>query len=259
MGKINKLVACRKANEMELGSHEIPENRLVPNVIADVKKIYEVQKRDPVTTKDIAGIFEYKMYNTGVFYRRLNAMVTYGVLEQSGRGTFRISDLGEALAYPENDEKEKEFKTQAVLNVSLWKEIYRKYGKNPPSDSFWVILKNIAGIDPSIAKKVESVVRKWYSEDISNISEAFADGVPSEQKPLSSGTANLKREMSSSIGLTASATLTLPGIATIELNQDTIKLAEEALKLYKTQLASKKNANEKQETTETEELFKAVE
>src|SRR3989344_1009911 len=118
---------------MQIGSYEVPENRLVPNAIADTKKLFDSVKHDSITTKDMGGIFAYKNYTTGIFYRRLNSMISYGLLEQVGRGSFRISVLGEGLSYPENDQKEKELKTKAILNVPLWNEIYKKHGRMPPT------------------------------------------------------------------------------------------------------------------------------
>ncbi|MEM3136728.1 MAG: hypothetical protein QXW37_08435 [Candidatus Nitrosotenuis sp.] len=79
------------------------------------------------------------------------------------------------MAYPENEKKEKELKTKAVLKVQLWSEIYKKHGKHPPAESFWVLLKNITGIDPAEAQKNQSVILKWYNEDISNISEEIIE------------------------------------------------------------------------------------
>lgn len=171
--------------KMQLGSFEVPDSRLIPNAISDVKILFDSVKHDTVSTKDVGGIFQYKSYTTGVFYRRLNSMISYGLLEQVGRGNFKVSSLGEGLAYPESQELESQLKTKAVLNVNLWNEIFKKHGKNPPSDSFWVLLKNITGIDPVQAKKIQSLILKWYNEDIANVVEG-AMGSESQTQSLSS-------------------------------------------------------------------------
>jgi len=77
------------------------------------------------------------------------------------------------------------------MNVTLWNEIYKKHGKTPPSDSFWVLLKNITGIDPAQAKKIQNQILKWYGEDMSNINENVVNTSSSEQnKSLRSTYAN---------------------------------------------------------------------
>ena len=150
---------------MQLGSFYVPDMRLISNAIPDTKKIYDVVKKGQIETKEIGSVFKYKNYNTGVFYRRLNSMVEYGLIEQLGRSSYRITDLGEELAYPD-PQKEDALKTKSVLHVALWNEIFKKYGKDPPTDTFWIQLRNITNIDPKEAQKIQSQIRKWYVDDI---------------------------------------------------------------------------------------------
>ncbi len=161
---------------MKLGSFEVPEKRLIPDALTDIRKIYDAVKSDEIASKDMSAMLGYSHPTATRFYIRLNSMVSYGLLE--GRGTFRVSNLGKSLAYPENERQEKILKNKAILNVSLWKELYQKSQKSPPSDNFWVQIKNITGIEPQEAKNVEIQVRKWYVEDVGHISEDLLSESP---------------------------------------------------------------------------------
>ncbi len=66
---------------MKVGNYEVPDNRLIPNAIADAKKIYDVVKTGQIRTGEIGKVFGYKDYATGIFYRRLNSMISYGLLD----------------------------------------------------------------------------------------------------------------------------------------------------------------------------------
>lgn len=175
---------------MKLGSFEVPEKRFVPDAIADIKKIYDAVKSDEIASKDLSVMLGYKHPTATPFYMRLNSMVAYGLLE--GRGTFRVSNLGKSLAYPENEKQEKIMKSKAILNVSLWKELYQKFGKSPPADNFWVQIKNITGIEPQEAQGVEKQIRKWYIDDIMYISEDVLQSSESKTEGLTQNEPNSK-------------------------------------------------------------------
>lgn len=151
---------------MKIGNYEVPEIRLIPNAVSDVKKIYDVIKNGQIETKEIGNVFGYKDYATGVFYRRLNALLSYGLLERLGSSTYKVTELGSGLSYPE-PEKENIVRNKAILFVSLWNELFKKFGKNPPLDTFWIQLKNITSIEPPEAQKLQNQIRKWYMDDIS--------------------------------------------------------------------------------------------
>src|SRR4051812_1404421 len=117
---------------MELGAFEIPEIRLYPDCIALIKTIYDAIGSDSISSLDLAKTLGYASNTTTTFYRRLNSMVIYGLIER--RGKFVITDLGKKLAYPESEGTRKKLIKEAILSVPLWREIYNKYGKNPPED-----------------------------------------------------------------------------------------------------------------------------
>ena len=242
---------------MKLGSFEVPERRLVPDTIADVKKIYDAIKSDEIQSKDLSQIFGYKYATATSFYMRLNSMVSYGLLE--GRGTFRVSDLGKSLLYPENEKQEKILKTKAILNVTLWKELYQKFQKSPPVDNFWVQIKNITGIEPQQAQDVEKQVRKWYLEDVTHISDEIlseiVDGKAEGLRSNGTNTKQMSQQLASSIDPNSFGRLSVKGIGDIDLTDaDTITLAESALKILRKKLPQKTGMSDAQQPTDNEVL-----
>lgn len=166
---------------MKLGSFEIPDLRLIPTTVGTLEEIYKVKKRDRVQSKDLAILLGFKYGTEPHYYRKIHALTEYGLLE--GKGTFQVSELGEKLLHPRND-LEKEFaKTNAVLNVQLWKEIYQKHGKKPRDDNFWAVLVDIAKVDPETAKTNASKILRWYLEDIGHVSEDALTEQKQEQTP----------------------------------------------------------------------------
>ena len=80
---------------MLLGSFDVPEIRLVPNVTADIKIIYDNFQSEQTKSKDISSILGYKHATASRFYLRLKAMTVYGLLE--GRNSYQVSALGKAI------------------------------------------------------------------------------------------------------------------------------------------------------------------
>ena len=156
---------------MKIGNYEIPDIRL-SEVIQDVKKIFDKVKntQDLTHYSDIAVMLDYKSKIGGAFYRRLNSLTLFGLLE--GRAKYRITELGENISYPINDIQKSELTSKAFLNVPLWNKLYNKHGKQL-SDNVWFDIKNITGISAPESQSFEKDVRKWYSEDVVFIAEKY--------------------------------------------------------------------------------------
>ncbi len=149
---------------MKIGNYEIPDIRL-SEAIQDVKKIFDKVKntQDLTHYSDIAVMLDYKSKIGGAFYRRLNSLTLFGLLE--GRAKYRITDLGENISYPINDEQRAELSSKAFLNVPLWNKLYAKHGKQL-GDNVWFDIKNITGISAPESQSVEKDIRKWYLDDV---------------------------------------------------------------------------------------------
>ena len=156
---------------MKIGNYEIPDIRL-SEAIQDVKKIFDKVKntQDLTHYSDIAVMLDYKSKIGGAFYRRLNSLTLFGLLE--GRAKYRITELGENISYPINDIQKSELTSKAFLNVPLWNKLYNKHGKQL-SDNVWFDIKNITGISAPESQSFEKDVRKWYLEDVVFIAEKY--------------------------------------------------------------------------------------
>jgi hypothetical protein len=149
---------------LKIGNYEIPDIRL-SEAIQDVKKIFDKVKntQDLTHYSDIAVMLDYKSKIGGAFYRRLNSLTLFGLLE--GRAKYRVTELGENISYPINETQKAELSSKAFLNVPLWNKLYSKHGKQL-SDNVWFDVKNITGISAPESQSVEKDVRKWYLDDV---------------------------------------------------------------------------------------------
>jgi hypothetical protein len=159
-----------------LGPFEIPLSRLFPNCVNDVKKIYESTKGLPdFSSSDIAKAWILAGPTSGGFYRRLNSLLNYGLIEPATpRGRFRVSQLAKDILYPDDDNHRSEAYKRAFFNVPLWKQLYGKFEKNPP-ESIYSHLKSITGAEPDDIQRLQREIRKWYLEDISLISKEIIE------------------------------------------------------------------------------------
>jgi hypothetical protein len=154
---------------LKIGNYEIPDIRL-SEAIQDVKKIFDKVKntQDLTHYSDIAVMLDYKSKIGGAFYRRLNSLTLFGLLE--GRAKYRVTELGENISYPINENQKAELSSKAFLNVPLWNKLYSKHGKQL-SDNVWFDVKNITGISAPESQSVEKDVRKWYLDDVAFMTE----------------------------------------------------------------------------------------
>ncbi len=153
---------------MRIGSYEIPEIRFNSGAFNDVKKIYDnVKSVDrQIHANDLALLLGYKTPTSGGFYRRINSLISYGLLE--GRGKFRVTKNGEDILYPRDEDHRKQLLRESVLRVSLWHEFYKKFKRELP-ENLWLEIKDLTGVSSAEAQSVEKEVRKWYLNDTEQI------------------------------------------------------------------------------------------
>ena len=182
---------------MKIGNYEIPDIRL-SEAIQDVKKIFDKVKntKDLTHYSDIAVMLDYRSKIGGAFYRRLNSLTLFGLLE--GRAKYRITELGENISYPINDGQKNELSSKAFLNVPLWNKLYSKHGKQLP-DNVWFDIKNITGISAPESQSVEKEVRKWYLDDVVFVVEKFAGKDEEQDGPNVDSDANTTKEVANTV------------------------------------------------------------
>lgn len=149
---------------MRIGSYEIPEVRFTSGAFNDIKKIYDnVKSVDrQIHANDLALLLGYKTPTSGGFYRRINSLISYGLLE--GRGKFRVTKNGEDILYPRDEDHRKLLLRESVLRVSLWNEFYKKFKRDLP-ENLWLEIKDLTGVSSAEAQSVEKEVRRWYLND----------------------------------------------------------------------------------------------
>jgi hypothetical protein len=153
---------------LRVGSYEIPEIRFNSGAFNDIRKIYDnVKSVDrQIHANDLALLLGYKTPTSGGFYRRINSLISYGLLE--GRGKFRVTKNGEDILYPRNEDHRKQLVRESVLKVALWNELYKKFRRELPAN-LWLEIKDLTGVSSAEAQSIEREVRRWYLNDTEGI------------------------------------------------------------------------------------------
>lgn len=164
---------------MKIGSYSIPDIRLFPNIYNDIKLVYDNYRLEEAKDEDtVAKLLKHKRASGGTWFSKLADMRLYGVLEPRG---FKLTSLAEKMTYGTEEEKQEAIK-KAILNISLWKELFGRFGKEIPESNFWVQVQKITGIDPLEARNVADSLRKAYLDDISHIKpEKEVSKMPQDQ------------------------------------------------------------------------------
>jgi hypothetical protein len=165
---------------LRIGSYEIPEIRFNSGAFNDIKRIYDnVKSVDrQIHANDLALLLGYKTPTSGGFYRRINSLISYGLLE--GRGKFRVTKNGEDILYPRDEDHRKQLLRESVLRVSLWNEFYKKFKRELP-ENLWLEIKDLTGVSSAEAQSVEKEVRRWYMNDTEPIAGEGTLLSPSEK------------------------------------------------------------------------------
>lgn len=212
---------------MQLNQYHVPESRLYPQCIQDIKTIYEAAGSEATSSLDVAKMLGYKSNTTGAYYRRLEALAAYGLVERHGK--IRVTDLGKRITYPESQQAREDALREAILHVPLWAELYKKVAKNPSTENFWVQIRNITGVEAPLAQKVETTIRNWYLEDVAHITEHFSVSVNENVSVSDSMSIDID---SKKISLPSFGVLTANGIGRIDITDvDTLGLARSALEI----------------------------
>lgn len=118
----------------------------------------------------------------GGFTYLMAAMEKYGFI-LTGGGNVTITDRGKLALYGEPREIE-QAKSQAVLNVELFRDIARQFGKNPQVDQIKIFLREKANVDIAKAQKIAPKVTKIYKKVAKYITSAEKLAPPIEEPML---------------------------------------------------------------------------
>jgi len=156
---------------LQIGKYEVPDMRLHPTPINDVKTMYSKFGQKDVDYTTLASVLGHKSARSGSFTSKMSVMRTYNLIE--GRGKVHVTETGRKIAQiPLNPKELNEGLIETVKNIPLWKELYEKYtkvGEDLPSVDFWLVLREICQISPDEAQNKAEMIRKAYLEDIKDI------------------------------------------------------------------------------------------
>lgn len=194
-----------------IGRYYVPQFRLA-TLIPIAKQIFDKFPSEEADSDMLARLLGYASRESGTFYTRMKDLVSYGLLVQSSRGKFRVTELAKRLTYPRTKEEGDLAMKDAFMNVEFWKALYDSHKDKLPSDNFWVDVSQIARVDAPKAKEVEDMIRNAYLDDITKIpTSVLSEEQRSFIQPDASGSKNM--EWSANTGgttLTDSTTIEIP-------------------------------------------------
>jgi len=204
---------------VDIGTYSIPDMRLHPTLVSDVKTMYSKFEQKDVDYTTLASVLGHKTARSGSFTAKMSTMRTYDLIE--GRGKVHVTETGKKIAQiPPNPKELDEGLIEALTNIPLWKEIYEKYtkvGEELPTSDFWLVLREICRISPEEAQNKAEMVRKAYLEDVADIKPLEGGGF----EDMGTGQA-IQQPVQSSVPST--------GIETFKIGDIEIKLPKEGLK-----------------------------
>jgi hypothetical protein len=217
----------------KVGSFHLPMTRLSPNAINDIKVLYEstIGKAE-IPSIEIARILGFSSPSSGGFYRRLNSLILYGLIEPASRGIFKISQLGKDIQIPSDEYHRKQAFRKAVFNVPLWKSLYDRVKKNP--DNLYSHLISITAAEPLHVRNAEDDIKRWYIEDISLVSNEVLVEEGSKFGSDNNSRRPMSREIDTYIENDSFGTIAVNGIGSVSVKDgDSLEAAEAFFKILR--------------------------
>lgn len=201
---------------MQLGDFEIPEVKF-ENCLELLSQTYEVKHREKIPSKELAILWGFKYGSEGHYYRKLKALQLYKMIE--GKGVFTITDIGELLIHPKNNDEKEESMADSILGVPLWMKIHEAYGKLPPEDNFWAILMSVTQDTPDQCKNLAKKILIKYKNDVNKIEFLREAKMPEvyEPEPTKKITFDLNKNNVGAITIKDIGDIELTDIESVEL------------------------------------------
>lgn len=163
---------------LKIGTYDIPDLRLHPNLVNDVKAMYLKFEQGDIDFTTLASVLGHKTARSGTFTAKMATMKTFNLVE--GRGKVHVTEAGRKIAQVVSNKKDlNEGLITSVTSIPLWKELYEKYtkvGKDLPTSDFWLDLRQICHVSPEEAQNKAEMIRKAYLEDITDIEPSNGGG-----------------------------------------------------------------------------------
>jgi len=213
-------------------------------VLKKLREIRDTAGTDTVSRETVAETLHMAPKGGGFTYL-MAAMEKYGFI-QTGGGNVVITERGKIALYGEPREIE-QAKSQAVLNVELFRDIANQFGRNPQGEQIKIFLREKANVDIAKAQKIAPKVTAIYKKVSKYITSAERLAPPQES-----------RLQIPSQGRSDKITMVQPESSVVELlkiqfgdvyiqipsdakSLDSIKLAKDALEFMEKRLKEKKD------------------
>lgn len=155
---------------MRIGNTTLPSNRL-PILLLDVARIYQAYPKpiihDAHKDDDLAKLLGYSSSHNGAYWNRLSAMKYYGLLE--GRPHVRLTELAKKLTTARNERERSGAYFEAVCNIVLWRELYKRHKFTLPKQNLWKSIAEITECTSTLARTVEPFVRGAFEVDTNSV------------------------------------------------------------------------------------------
>jgi hypothetical protein len=217
------------------GRYDYPYRDL-DDCVEFLKKAFDV-KKEYVMTRDSFAQAIGQSVKGGGFNLLVGSIAMFGLAETGG-GEIRYTELAKTILFGESDQKPKAYE-EAVRHISLFAEVYDKYGANFTEDQLRLFLKDKAVVDIAEANSLAQTVGK----SLKNHLQYLTPGNGSEKKTM----AEPAPAVSSPDVLVGQGTLTTAFGTMKLLNQGSIDLARKILDLVEIQM------KEEQKTQKTDQ------
>lgn len=166
---------------MKIGKYVVPNRGMrMRDSLQNALKLYNEYKTSIIKRLNrddgIAKTFGYSGANNGSYTKAVAALKDYGFLEKAGANEFIVSQIAIYAQYGTEEEKRDAFIT-ALNNIPFWKQLYDNFKDTIPDGPIWLKIRNITGVMPDEAQKVEPFIREAYAEDIAFIKESVGNVV----------------------------------------------------------------------------------
>lgn len=216
------------------GRYDYPFRDL-DDCVAFLSKAFDV-KKEYVMTRDTFAQAIGQSVKGGGFNLLVGSIAMFGLAETGG-GEIRYTELAKKLLFGEPDEKQKAMQ-DATRKISLFSEVYDKYGAGFTDDQLRLFLKDKAVVDIAEANSLAQTVGKSLKNHLKYLSPR--DG--GEKKPMSESAAAAAPAADLIIG---QGTLTTAFGTMKLLNQGSIKLARQILDLVEAQMTEEQKSESK--------------
>ena len=145
------------SKQNQQGLRNAPAPRFGLDVAIDrVRPIYRQVKRNP-TTRILASTFMGYKGLSGASGLMLGTLSQYGLIEESGKGSLRVTELAEGILHPVSDEERLSLLEKAAVKPKAFAAILERIGGTwdlPQQNTLNVILIRELRYSESVAKEI---------------------------------------------------------------------------------------------------------